>query len=625
MKISYRPEIDGLRALAVGIVIFYHANLSIFGYQPFQGGFIGVDIFFVISGYLITSIILKQLTTTGSFSLKQFYERRVRRILPVLFVVMLASLPFGWLYLLPLDLLNFAKSILSSLGFSSNFYFHYSGLEYAVGGLKNPFLHTWSLSVEEQFYILFPIIFYFIFKYFKKYCFHILIILFLISLFLAEWTSKLYPSINFYFLQTRIWELLAGSILAFLEISIGRANKIKILNLTLPFFGLILIIHSVIFFDDEMYHPSIYTLSPIIGVCLIIWFSNKNDLVTKILSTKLLVGIGLISYSLYLWHYPIFCFVIKMSFYDGSLFSKILVISTVFLSSIISYQFIEKPFRDTKLNIKIITILLSIKFLLILLFCLQILSLKIHPFLTKYENERRNFELKYNYNNFDDRKNVFIIGNSYADDLLTLFNYHSKLNKDYYFYNALADDKGRNFQIKCLQDFLEKDKIFCDKVSFSFFKKQYELADYIILTESLSPSYLEMNLKKIKFLIEKENKKFIVFLDDLGNADILDKYIYKKEKLPEPLTLKNIEKKFFTEKLPNNKFYKWLEKSKNKLLKNNIMFVTRSELYCEYKNQICPLIKNNNKIYSDYGHLTNNGANYFSTKGELIMEQLIRN
>jgi peptidoglycan/LPS O-acetylase OafA/YrhL len=258
MKLTYRPEIDGLRAIAVGAVILYHAQITILGHQPFKGGFIGVDIFFVISGYLITSIILKELVTTGSFSFKHFYERRIRRILPVLLFVMLVSLPFAWIYLLPNSFIDFSKSILYSLGFSSNFYFHYSGQEYGAveSGLLKPFLHTWSLSVEEQYYILFPIILLITFKYFRKYLIHILILGFVISLGLAEWTSRNYPSASFYFLHTRMWELLAGSILAYFEITKGYRSKNKILNLNTTVTGLILIGHSILFFNDEMLHPS---------------------------------------------------------------------------------------------------------------------------------------------------------------------------------------------------------------------------------------------------------------------------------------------------------------------------------------------------------------------------------
>jgi peptidoglycan/LPS O-acetylase OafA/YrhL len=326
MKLTYRPEIDGLRAIAVGAVILYHAQITILGHQPFSGGFIGVDIFFVISGYLITSIILKELVTTGSFSFKYFYERRIRRILPALLFVMLVSLPFAWIYLLPSSFSDFSKSILYSLGFSSNFYFHYSGQTYGTeSGLLKPFLHTWSLSLEEQYYILFPIVLLTTFKYFRKHLLTILVIGLIISLLMADWGSRNYPSFNFYILPTRGWQLLAGSILAYFEITLGHRSKNKILNLILPSVGLFFIGHSILFFNDNMFHPSFYTLSPIVSVCLIIWFSNKNALITKILSTKLFVGVGLISYSLYLWHYPIFAFARITDFTQGSLLNKLLL------------------------------------------------------------------------------------------------------------------------------------------------------------------------------------------------------------------------------------------------------------------------------------------------------------
>ncbi len=369
VKLTYRPEIDGLRAIAVVSVILYHAQITVFGHQPFKGGFIGVDIFFVISGYLITSIISKELVTTGSFSFKNFYERRIRRILPALLFVMLASLPFAWMYFLPSSFVDFSKSILYSLGFTSNFYFHYSGQQYgAESGLLKPFLHTWSLSVEEQFYILFPIVLLVIFKYFRNYLIIILIFGFVISLSFADWGSRYYPSASFYFLHTRMWELLAGSILAYLEIKLGHRNKNKRVNLILPSIGLFLIGHSILFFNDKMFHPSFYTLSPIIGVCLIIWFSNPDELITKILSTKLFVGIGLISYSLYLWHYPIFAFNRITSFTDGNLIKKLVLIVILFTISIFSYYLIEKPSRDRNVKFKKLFKILFLCFLSILLF-----------------------------------------------------------------------------------------------------------------------------------------------------------------------------------------------------------------------------------------------------------------
>ena len=367
MKLKYRPEIDGLRAIAVFAVVLYHAQITILGNQPFKGGFIGVDIFFVISGYLITSIILKEIVTTGSISFKYFYERRIRRILPALLVVMLVSLPFAWMYLIPSSFIDFSKSIFYSLGFSSNFYFHYSGQIYgAASGLLKPFLHTWSLSVEEQFYILFPITLLLTFKYFRKYLIHILILGFIISLGLAEWTSRNYPSVSFYFLHTRMWELLAGSILAYFEITLGHRSNHKILNLILPKIGLLLIILTIIFFKLYFSHPSLYTLVPVLGVCLIIWFSQKDEIITKILSTKLFVGIGLISYSLYLWHFPIFAFARNKNLTHTDL-DKIWLIFLSIILSIITYYFIEQPFRQRKNRFKIIAsiILFFISFLVI--------------------------------------------------------------------------------------------------------------------------------------------------------------------------------------------------------------------------------------------------------------------
>ena len=625
MKLTYRPEIDGLRAIAVGAVILYHAQITILGHQPFKGGFIGVDIFFVISGYLITSIILKELLTTTTFSFKYFYERRIRRILPVLLFVMLVSLPIAWMYLLPSNLLVFSKSILYSLGFSSNFYFHYSGLEYSNEGLQHPFLHTWSLSVEEQYYIFFPIVLLITFKYFKKYLIHILIFGFIISLGLADWSSRNYPSASFYFLHTRMWELLAGSILAYFEITIGHRSQNKILNLISPFIGLILIGHSIIFFNDEIYHPSFYTLSPIIGVCLIIWFSNKNELFTKILSTRLFVGIGLISYSLYLWHYPIFVFAARLNISDGNIFNKLLIGVFVLILSIVSYYFIEKPFRGTKIKFKKVFVFLLLKFLLVLSISVYFLNLKLHPLFTKYSGEHKNFELNYNYDNFSDKKNVFIIGNSYADNLLNIFSNNKRLVDDYYFYTALADNLGANYQIECLDNFFKENKLICDKNLFSFLHTQYKKSNYIVFAERFDEgkTFLSNNFDKITEFLKKDKKKFIVFLDDISGADMLDIYIHRKGRLPNLYELEKLENEFF-EKVVNWKKNK-LKKVKDKLSKNNIKFLTRSELFCDYSVKKCHLMKNDNKLYRDYGHITNNGANYFSKEMYSIINKLINN
>ena len=433
MKLSYRPEIDGLRALAVGAVILYHSQITILGHQPFKGGFIGVDIFFVISGYLITSIIYKEISSTGSFSFKYFYERRIRRILPALLFVMFVSFIFAWIFLLPSSFLDFSKSIIYSQLFSSNFYFHYSGQEYDnPSSLLKPFLHTWSLSVEEQYYIIFPIFFIIIFKFYRKYLIHFLISGFILSLLVAEWGSRNYPSATFYFIHTRFWELVAGSFLAYYEINLGYRSKSKKLNLILPVIGLLLIAHSILFFNHNMLHPSFFTLSPVLGTCLILWFSNKEDFITKVLSLKLFVGIGLISYSLYLWHYPIFAFYRYIKNTTGN-YTNVLIVFIILLAlSIFSYFFIEKPFRkknSKKLSIKII--LLSV----IVIFFINFLTIYKRGFTERFKNiflelDKNNIVKPWNllkdnkgekcfsnknlcFFGFDRKKKIFLIGDSH--------------------------------------------------------------------------------------------------------------------------------------------------------------------------------------------------------------------
>ena len=238
----------------------------------------------------------------------------------------------------------------------------------AENSLRIPFLHTWSLSVEEQYYLLFPITFYFVIKYIKDRVLIILIFGFLLSLLAAHWGSQNRPFFTFYSLPTRGWELIAGSILAYLEIKLGHRSKNYQLNLILPSVGLFLIIHSILYFDDQMFHPSLFTLSPIIGVCLLIWFSDKREFITKILSSKLFVSIGLISYSLYLWHYPIFAFDRIIEFSHDSTLKKIFLGSLIIILSIISYFLVERPARNKKNNFKIILIIISLAYIFLILF-----------------------------------------------------------------------------------------------------------------------------------------------------------------------------------------------------------------------------------------------------------------
>ena len=637
MKITYRPEIDGLRAIAVVAVILYHAQITIYGYQPFKGGFIGVDIFFVISGYLITSIILKELISTGSFSFKHFYERRIRRILPALLFVMLASLPLAWIYLLPNSFVDFSKSILYSLGFSSNFYFHYSGQEYgAANGLFKPFLHTWSLSVEEQFYIIFPVIILLLFRYFKQYLIFILILIFFISLGFADWGSKNYSSASFYFLYSRTWELLAGSILAYSEIKLGHRSKNQTLNLILPSVGLLLIILNIIFFKLEFNHPSIYTLPSIFGVCLIIWFSHKDDFITKILASKLFVGIGLISYSLYLWHYPVFAFARRTEFIHGDLYKKLLIGLITIILSIVSYYFVERVARDKKYKFK--NIFFSIMSIFIILITCNLFVIHKDGFEKKFSKIYINNKIfeedlsaeswKY-LNNFNiqsfesnNKIKVLIIGDSHSKDLFTVFDQNKSLFKKYEFvrygnnYNQsftfpysqknqdliiLQNSKiFKQADVILISDYFKNEKSFN---SLENFIKLFKIEKKIILTSNSNIYYSGKRFKQFYnltlfdyFLLKNKNEP--VFIDkDLTSNDIyqINKFYFD-----------NLNKK------KTNSINKKLDVISRK---HNIRILYKEDFQCQIEKKICYGITDEGmKVYYDYSHYTLEGAKFFGKK-----------
>jgi peptidoglycan/LPS O-acetylase OafA/YrhL len=206
---KYRREIDGLRAVALLPVILFHA-----GFQAFGGGYVGVDVFFVISGYLITSIILAE-KVAGTFSLRSFYERRARRILPALFLVMLVCLPFAWLWLLPSDMKEFSASLVAVSTFSSNVLFWWESGYFDTAAELKPLLHTWSLAVEDQYYLIFPLLLVLTWKLNRTKTMWLLLAVALASLSLAQKGAYASPAATFYMLHTRIWELLVGALLAF--------------------------------------------------------------------------------------------------------------------------------------------------------------------------------------------------------------------------------------------------------------------------------------------------------------------------------------------------------------------------------------------------------------------------
>ncbi len=336
----YRQEVDGLRALAVLPVILFHA-----GFQTFSGGFVGVDVFFVISGYLITSIILAE-KQAGTFTLINFYERRARRILPALFVVMVACLPFAWLWLLPQDMKSFSQSLVAVSGFASNVLFWQTSGYFETTAELKPLLHTWSLAVEEQYYLLFPIFLMLTWRLGKRWILAMLAVAAVVSLAAAQWGSAVEPAATFYLLPTRGWELLIGAYVAFCFSNGNKGQSSKAINEAGGAIGLLLLIYAIFAFDKQTPFPSLYTLIPTVGTALIIFCASQQTAVGKLLGNKLFVGVGLISYSTYLWHQPLFAFARHKSLDEPSkLLLSALAIAAVVLAYF-SWKYVETPFRN---------------------------------------------------------------------------------------------------------------------------------------------------------------------------------------------------------------------------------------------------------------------------------------
>ena len=612
MNIKYRPDIDGLRAIAVIFVILFHSQITVFGIQLFRGGYIGVDIFFVISGYLITSILLKELYLKKKINFNYFYQRRIRRLIPALLAVMIFSTLIASIYLPPSRFVEFSKSILYSLGFSSNFYFYFLELNYfEFKGLFLPFLHTWSLSVEEQYYILFPILLFTVFNYSKKNLFIFLIFSFLISFFLAEYGSRNLQNSTFYFLHSRMWELLSGSILAYLKFNISKRNTSRLVFNYIPSIGLLMIFLSLIlFYDDKIRHPSFFTLLPVIGTCLIIWFGQeKKDIVSKILSTKLFVGIGLISYSLYIWHFPIFSFVKISGLVSGNIIFKILLIVFTFVISGLSYYFIEKKFRNKDIQFKNLFLIVFTTSIIIIFINLNIVNNQGFP--NRYD-KLKSVNKNYNVDNFDlaeksipkenrDKQDfspskikILIIGDSHGDDFHNIFFSNKNLFSNYDFIKV----QNNKFNL------LTKSKII-------------HSADIIIFSYRWSEGEFDFVFKKMVPYLKNKNKK-IVISSNTNEYSVKSKMYTLLDN--EILFKKNTINYFGLKKLYYDNRVLKSNSSVNQRLKKlvkkyNLVYLNKEDYLCDLVKKECDYVTDEgHKIFYDYGHHTLDGAKYLGKK-----------
>jgi peptidoglycan/LPS O-acetylase OafA/YrhL len=346
----YRPEVDGLRAVAVLAVVLFHARFRC------PGGFVGVDVFFVISGFLITSLIWQDLEN-GKFTFATFWERRARRIAPALVVVTLVTLVAGYFILSPPDFGDLGKAAASQAVFAANVYY-WQELDYFAGPAdEKPLLHTWSLAVEEQFYLLVPVIFWAMYRTKalreRRTVIGLLGLCCGLSFALSVYLVRAAPSAAFYLLPTRAWELLLGSIVAFLPIRSdgGRRYFYDFLAVI----GLLLILVPLVTYTAETPFPGIAALPPCVGTALVIWVNSRTSgsaptLVGSALSVSPLVFVGLISYSLYLWHWPLLTYSRYVSLLSLPKSHRAALIVAAFVISLLSWKFVEAPFRTRRLG-----------------------------------------------------------------------------------------------------------------------------------------------------------------------------------------------------------------------------------------------------------------------------------
>ena len=636
LKKYHKPEIESLKGIAVILIILYNADLYFGGVRLFQGGFLGIDILFLISGYLMTLTALRETTYNNHFSIKIFLKKRISRIIPLLLVIILTSLPFAWFILLPIDFLHFAKSIISTLSFNSNYFFYYSGNFFAGDSLiKKPFVHTWSLSVLIQFYLLFSIVLLIVIKHFRKQFLVILIAILILSLLLAQFTSKDNPELNFYVLQTRIWEFLSGSIIGYF-VTKQKKSAPQILNLLAITAGFSLVFYSTLFFKDTAPHPSFYTLVPILGILLVIWFSNTKNLISKLLSSKLFVGIGLISFSLYLWHYPVFAFykiyIDGPIFMNSWVFNRVLIFLTIVSLSLLSYFLIEKKIKENKIKFSRILLIIFFKLIIILIISINIISTAGYEnrvpesvknklsYIDYFTKEYRDCFVKFDINknkfckigNFN--KNVFLIGDSRAAFLIE--NLKKKLINNKYNLNIYTGSKldfRTNLQKKDLEfNKIRNEELLKSKNSIIIINGVYNNKDNDFKFMSQYKSFLSFF-----DLLEKNNNK-IIFLQPI--PIIMNPYKYSGGNMKLVNLIKN--KKISEYKITKDEYYKTLvdySKFQKLITENskNVIFLKTEDIFCDI--EFCYSIKDGFFLLQDKLHQSALSADLINN---LIIKQI---
>ena len=645
---KYRSEIDGLRAIAVISVILYHA-----GIQTISGGFVGVDIFFVISGYLITTIILTEMEQ-NIFSIVNFYERRVRRILPALFLVTLVSFPFAWFLLMPSGMQDFSESLIAVATFSSNILFWMQSDYWDTASKLKPLFHTWSLAVEEQYYILFPLFLMLMWRHSKRWILGSFMLVAAISLALAEWGAYYNPSATFYLLPTRGWELAIGAGIAFYFLyrkkTIRTLLSHKLVDELLGVLGLLMIGYSIFVFNKETPFPSLYTLLPTVGTGLIILFSSSQTIIGRLLSTKPLVAIGLISYSAYLWHQPIFSFARHLFFPEPGYLVFLCLTILVLPLSYLTWKFVERPFRNKntfgRKEIFIFAIAGSLAFIVVgatghfnegfkqrswytNLFQKRyqpdnkiLMAQSWKPLIAlseddKYSVENNEYDNKLWFVKNNERENLLLVGNSHSKDIFNVL-----INSNY---------AKSHFQIA---RYGTQIRSLTKKDAGLFSSPNYKYSDIVMLaslydeedTIGLDSVVQKIIKDKKRVVIVKSIFRFDVFAGrNLADAIFQREYLhrYKNDNFPATKVVNGIDKAYYTQYSTGdrNPILKKSDVAIDVIAKKygDVVILDRMDYACDKKAKRCYSMNDQfEKYYYDYGHHTLEGASFFGKQVDQV-------
>jgi len=613
-SITYRPEIDGLRAIAVLSVILFHA-----GFTWVSGGFVGVDVFFVISGYLITTIILRQLDA-GSFSIADFYERRARRILPALFLVLLSCMPAAYVLLLPDQLSGFFKSMISVILFVSNIYFRNEVNYFARTSEEEPLLHTWSLAVEEQYYLLFPLLAILLWRKGRKMFLLMTIAIGIASFLYADLNSMLRPDKAFFDTRGRVWELFLGSITA---IYLLRRR-----TPTLPSqwfseagsaLGVGLILWACWQFEQGTPFPGRYALVPTLGTVLIILFASPSTMVGRLLATRIAVGIGLISYSAYLWHQPLFAFArIVSRAHPSELVFAVLSLASLGLAYL-SWRYVEQPFRNKQKHTRVRIFTFSgAGVALLLMIAISGYALKglperfassdadlLVPYKDRGEYVRQRHSALREFKSFNasDTLKILVIGDSYSQDLINVLHEGALLGDAEF----RVIEVPRRCQIyrghKPVENFIEpRFRELCSQDHYKELTSLLEDADAIFIAASWQGWSAERLPETLDRLGISQDDNYLVFgrksLGYINRPAYVGLGAKEKALIRNPISPRHVEI--------------------NSAMQRNIKprhFVDLHALLCGPDELTCPIFDNNGKLLSyDGSHLTEAGARYLAKR-----------